>query len=386
MKILTSLKVLDLTNGIPYIGTMFADYGAEVIKIETPGHGDSIRRRGSVDGEKEGPYVSYYMRGKKSIAVDYTNPAGAEFIKKLAAKADMIVFSTAEEKNAAYGLSYEDIKAVNPAIIYGVLTPFGEEGPWKDLPDYDLIVMAKGGLMEKTGFPEKPTKFGAPIAYLYASWHLTAGMLAAHLKAQETGEGMKVSCSSWQTVMEIDDTFAECLQALNTLPKRFGNGFPTTNPTDTFKCKNGWFALSIGSDDQWLSFAHEAGMDDKWGEGTIYGHDPARSMEHYFGDLDIQLWDYFAGITIEEADMICKKAMVPGGPCNTVEELMTDEQVADRGMLIKVDGVTQYGIPAKFLGWDDLDDEIASAPVLGQDTDKYITEEEQNKLREAGAM
>ncbi|MEG1720328.1 MAG: CoA transferase, partial [Pseudoflavonifractor sp.] len=90
---------------------------------------------------------------------------------------------------AKLGLGYADLKQQNPKLVYGVLTPFGEEGPWKDLPDYDLLVMARAGLMEKTGFPEKPTRIAPPLSYYYGSWHLTAGMLAAYLQAQTTGEG-----------------------------------------------------------------------------------------------------------------------------------------------------------------------------------------------------
>ena len=166
------------------------------------------------------------------------------------------------------------------------------------------------------------------------------------------------------------------LQGLNTLPKRIGNGFPTTNPTDTFRCKNGWFALSIGSDAQWLAFATGAGRDD-WGEGTVYAHDPDRSMKHYFGDLDQQLRDYFMTITIEEADQICRNAMVPGGPCNTVKELMTDEQVAARSMILEVEdpvlGKTmQLGKPAKFLRDNEGDDAVAPAPALGADTERVL--------------
>lgn len=92
-------------------------------------------------------------------------------------------------------------------------------------------------------------------------------------------------------MMSIDDTYAENLIGLNVLPKRIGNGFPTTNPTDTFRCKNGWFSLSIGTDKQWISFARECGRDD-WAEDPKYAHDPARSMENYFGDLDQQLNEF----------------------------------------------------------------------------------------------
>jgi len=351
---------------------VFADYGATVLKVERPQGGDSIRRRGSIAVNEEGSYSRYYLRGKKSMAIDYNTEAGQEIIRRLAGKCDMVVTNSKEDELKKLGLGYEDLKEVNPKLVYGTLTPFGNEGPWADCPDYDLIVMAKCGLLEKTGFPEKPTKFGFPLAYIYASWHLTAGMMAAYLDSLETGKGTKVDVSSWHTMMELDDTFAECLQGLNVLPRRLGNGFPTTNPTDTFKCKDGWFALSIGSDKQWLDFAREAGRDD-WGENSVYAHDPVRSMEHYFGELDKQLVDYFATITINEADQICRRAMVPGGPCNTVAELMKDEQVAERGMMITVGGETQVGVPAKFSSTTELDD-IEAGHELGADTDAVLVE------------
>ena len=307
----------------------------------------------------------------------------------------MLVVNRPESEMARLGLDYNTLSAVNPALVYGVLTPFGEEGPWKDLPDYDLLVMACTGLLEKTGMPDKPTRIGSPLSYYYGSWHLTAGMLAAYLDACKTGQGRKVSCSCWQAICSIDDTYVQGLQGMNTLPKRIGNGFPTTNPTDTFRCKNGWFALSIGSDAQWLAFAEGAGRPD-WGEGTVYAHDPDRSMKHYFGDLDQQLRDYFLTITIEEADQICRQAMVPGGPCNTVKELMSDEQVAARHMLLSVNDpvlgtVQQLGKPAKFLRDNEGDDEVTPAPALGADTEAVLKSlelppEQIEQLRSSGVI
>lgn len=373
MKPISGLRVLDLSEGIPYIGSMFADYGAELIKVERPGVGDPIRKRGAQDGHQDGPYTDYYMRGKKSLTVDYKKEKGSEVIKRLAEKVDMIVFSQTEEQLKEYGLGYEDLKEVNSKIVYGLLTPYGEDGPWKDHPDYDMLILAKTGLLEKTGHPEKPTKFGIPLGYIYASWHLTAAMLAAKLKADDTGEGMKVSVSTWQTIMQLDDTFAQVLQGLNSLPERIGNGFPTTNPTDTFKCKDGWFALSMAGDIQWANFVREAGKEDVWGEGTIYEHDPARSMKHYFGDLDQQLKDFFKTLTIDEADEICRRAVVPGGPANTIEELVDDEQVKDRNMFINHHGATQVGIPAKFVG-QDSDEDILKASELGADNKELLNE------------
>jgi len=376
MKPLIGLRVLDLTDGNPYIGSMFADYGAEVVKIEVPGSGDSIRRRGAKSEDQEGIYQAYYNRAKKSMTIDITTTQGQEIIRKLVPHFDMLVINVAEENMAPLGIDYETLRSYNRKLVYGVLTPFGEDGPWKDMPDYDLLVMARSGLLDKTGFPEKPTRIGFPLGYYYGSWHLTAGMLAAYLKAQETGEGQKVSASSWQCVMSVDDTFAQCLAGMNELPKRIGNGFPTTNPTDTFRCKNGWFSLSIGSDQQWWAFSKAAGKTD-WIENPKYSHDPVRSMENYFGDLDQQLRDYFSGITIEEADRVCKEAMVPGGPCNTVNELLNDEQVKVRQMILpvedpKIGETLQIGKPAKFLRDDENDNDIASAPSLGQHTEPIL--------------
>lgn len=327
--------------------------------------------------------------------MDITKSAGVEIIKRLVPQFDMLLVNKSEARMKEIGLGYEELKKENKKLIYGVLTPYGETGPWKDMPDYDLLINSRSGLQEKTGFPEKPTKFGFPLGYIYSGWHLSAGMMAAYLKAQETGEGMKVSVSTWHTLVSLDDTFVEGLLGMNALPKRIGNGFPTTNPTDTFKCKDGWFSLSIGSDAQWISFAKCAGRND-WAEDPRYAHDPARSMENYFGDLDQQLRDYFATITINEADMICREAMVPGGPCNTFRELVKDEQVADRHMIIKVkdsadNDTLQIGKAAKFSRDNEADDEIAPAPALGADTKKVLadlgmTQEEMDQMRTNGVI
>lgn len=319
----------------------------------------------------------------------------------MAAKVDMVAVNIREEEMGRLGLGYADLKKNNPKLVYGVLTAFGEDGLWKDMPDYDLIAIARTGLLEKTGFAEKPTRIGFPLGYYYGSWHLTAGMLGAYLQAQDTGKGQKVSTSTWQCVMSLDDTFAQCLLGMNELPKRIGNGFPTTNPTDTFKCKDGWFSLSIGSDQQWWAFSEAAGKKAEWVDDPRYSHDPVRSMENYFGDLDLQLKEYFSTITIGEADRICREAMVPGGPCNTVKELVVDVQVANREMIITVEdpalGTTmQLGRPAKFIGGnaDDGDEHpaaVAAAPRLGADTSAVLetmrfTPGEIDSLKQAGVI
>ena len=376
MKPLSGIKVLDLTDGNPYASNMFAEYGADVVKIEKPIVGDAIRRRGAKSADEEGIYQLYHNRGKRSMVVDLDKAEGQELVRKLVPHFDVLIANVSEAELAKKGLDYPTVKALNNKIIYGILTAFGEEGPWKDMPDYDLIVTARSAILDRTGFPEKPTRIGFPLSYHFGGWFLVAGVLSAYLQMQTTGEGQKVSTSSWQTMFSLDDTAAQCLSGINELPKRLANGFPTTNPTDTFKCKNGWFSLSIGSDAQWLAFSASAGRQD-WIDDPRYNHDPARSMENYFGDLDQQLRDYFETITIEEADQICRNAMVPGGPCNTITELVADEQVATREMILKVTdkklGETlQLGRAAKFLRDDEDDNVVGPAPELGEHTKEVL--------------
>jgi CoA:oxalate CoA-transferase len=390
---LKSLTVIDLTDGNYFAGSMFADYGATVIKIEKPDLGDRLRQRGR-PGE-EGRYHSYYDRAKKSITLDISTSEGQGILKKLIRKADMFLTNLSLEQINEYDLSYETLKALKKDLVYGLLTPFGEEGPWREYPDYDLLVMSRSGLQENTGFPEEPTRLGFPLSYMYSGWLLSAGMLAAYIRAKKTGEGAKVSNSSWHMMMSVDDTYVENLLGLNVLPKRIGNGFPTTNPTDTFRCKNGWFSLSIGTDKQWISFARECGRDD-WAEDPKYAHDPARSMENYFGDLDQQLNDYFETITVQEADEICRRAMVPGGPCNTIAELIEDEQVSSREMILEMldsDGQKslQIGKAAKFSKENEMDNNLAPAPELGEHTEEIldqlgINREERAALKEQGII
>ncbi len=256
--------------------------------------------------------------------------------------------------------------------------------------------MARSGIIDRTGVLEQPTRIGFPLSYYMGAWYLTSGMLAAYLKAEETGEGTKVSTSAWQAMSSVDDTFAQVLLGMNELQKRVGNGFPTTNPTDTFRCKDGYFALSIGSDAQWWAFSKAAGRND-WIEDPRYSHDPVRSLENYFGDLDQQLYAFFAGITVAEADAICQEAVVPGGPCNTVADIVADEQFRVREMIQKVDdprfGETlQLGLPIKFLRDTENDHVFTPAPTIGEHTESTLTEvlalgaDEIAALRQSGVI
>ena len=374
MNPIAGMRVLDLTDGNGYPTVILADYGAEVVKVEKPGVGDSNRRLGpQKDGE--GIFQTYYNRGKKSITLDITTAEGQQLLRELVKHFDVLVENFPPETMESYGLGYEELEKIQPKLIYGSLTGWGKKGPLKDYPAIDLLVQAKTGFMSFTGLPEKPTRIGFPISVFYAANYLAAGIVAAYDYADQTGIGQKVEVNLWECLMSVHDDKLVTHFIANEPIQRIGNSFPTVNPQDTFRCKDGWFALSVGTDKHWADLCREMGWDDL-GAVERYKHDPDRSMKYYWGDLELEMKKHYAEATLEEADMACRRAMVPGGPVNTIKELLTDEQVAVHNMLIEVDdkrfGKTmQIGRNKKF---GDVSEEppIQGSCALGEHNDEIF--------------
>ena len=375
MNPLVGMKVLDLTDGNGYVTVMLADYGAEVVKIERPGVGDSNRKLGpQKDGE--GIYQPYYNRGKKSVTLDLEQPEGREILRKMVPNFDVVVENMPLGKMESLGLGYEELEKLNPKLVYGSITGWGTKGPWKDYPAVDLLVQAKTGFISFTGFPEKPSVIGYPVAVFYAANYLAAGIVAACTYAEETGIGQKVEVSLWESLLSVHEDKLLTHFIVNDSIKRIGNSYPTVQPTETYKCKDGWFSLSVGTDKHWADLCREMGWNDL-AEVERYKYDPDRSMKYYWGDLEVELKKRYAEVTLEEADMGCRRAMVPGGPVNTIKELLVDEQVAVHKMLLEVDDprygkILQLGKNKKYHQDNEHDDELKPAPTLGQNNDEIF--------------
>lgn len=376
MKPLKGMKVLDLTTLNGFATMTLADYGAEVVKVERPKSGDPIRSWGPFKNEVS-PYQAFLDRGKKSITLDITSEEGKTIFKELIKDFDVIVENFRVGKMKELGLSYEELEKVNPKIILASLTGFGEVGPWKNFPAFDIIVQAKTGFMEFTGFPEEdPTLIGFPIADQYSCLYLAAAINSAYFHVLRTGEGQHVYTSMWEALFSAQEDKMMYTQ-LGQPPLRLGNAHPDINPYDIVKCKDGYMTLGISTDRQWANFCNKFGKPE-WAEDSKYKDMEPRGL-NYFNDLRPKLEDLLSNYTMEELDKGCIEAKVPAAPCNTVKMAMEDPQIKIRKMVVEVEDnrlgkIKMVGKTAKFHQKNEEDNHFESAPNLGEQNELYYKE------------
>lgn len=341
---LTHIKVLDLSRVLagPWAGQILADLGATVIKVERPGAGDDTRVWGPPflkdeqgNETREACYFLAANRGKESITVDISKPEGQGIIRKLAAEADIVLENYKVGTLDRYKLGYEDLKAVNPALIYCSVTGFGQSGPLAELPAYDFMIQAMGGLMSVTGERDGqpgagPQKVGMPIMDLMTGMWAAVGVLAALARRNETGEGEYIDLAMLDVMVA---TIAN--QGMNYLvsgktPQRMGNKHPNIQPQDVFDCTDGKMVLAVGNDGQFASFC------------KAMGHPEMAQDERFATNRGrvinlTALMEFVSGEISKRSRKECIDALrahgVPCGPINTIPEILADPQIVHRQML-----------------------------------------------------
>jgi len=258
--------VLDLSRVLagPWASQTLADLGARVIKVERPGHGDDTRSWGppwlGAGDNRESAYFLSANRGKESIAIDFKDPRGQAVILKLAANADILIENYKPGGLRAYGLDYESVSKVNPAIVYCSISGFGQSGPHANKPGYDFIIQAMSGLMSVTG-TEKPTKVGVAVSDLLTGLYAATGMLAALTRARATGQGECVDVSL------LDSQLAALAnQGMNYLvtgesPGLAGNAHPNIVPYQVFDTADNPIVVAVGNDGQFISLCKAIGLE-----------------------------------------------------------------------------------------------------------------------------
>lgn len=341
---LTHLKVLDLSRVLagPWAGQILADLGATVIKVERPGAGDDTRVWGPPflkdahgNETREACYFLAANRGKESITVDISTPQGQEIIRLLAAQSDVVIENYKVGTLERYQLAYADLKAVNPALIYCSVTGFGQTGPLAELPAYDFMIQAMGGLMSVTGERDGqpgggPQKVGMPIMDLMTGMWAAVGVLAALARRHETGEGEYIDLAMLDVMVA---TIAN--QGMNYLvsgktPQRMGNKHPNIQPQDVFHCTDGQIVLAVGNDGQFASFcramgAPEVATDPRFATNRARVLNLAALMEFVSGEIGSR--------SRAQCIDILRAHGVPCGPINTIPEILADPQIVHRQML-----------------------------------------------------
>ena len=341
---LAGLKVLDLSRILagPYATQLFADLGADVVKVENPDGGDDTRRWGppftrKADGGRgDAAYFSACDRNKRSITVDFASKAGADLLRDLAAKADIIVENFRPGGLKKYGLDYVSIAAINPGIIYCSITGFGQTGPYANRPGYDFLIQGMGGLMSITGQPDGspgagPVKVGVAVCDLFTGLFAANAALAALAYRNRTGKGQHIDCALLDSqVAMLANQSANWLNA-EFCPTRMGNHHPSVVPYTVYKAADGFVIVACGNDKQFVRLTAALGLP-ALADDPAFMTNEARIKNR--DRLDTELGNAVAAFDRERVIKLLEKAGVSCGPINDIAEVFNDPQVQARGLRI----------------------------------------------------
>ncbi|MGH8784648.1 MAG: CaiB/BaiF CoA transferase family protein [Cupriavidus necator] len=351
------LKVLDLTRILagPWATQNLADMGAEVIKIERPGVGDDTRTWGPPflkDAEgRETRDSSYFLsanRGKQSVTVDLASPDGQEIIRQLVHDADILVENYKVGTLARYGLAYEDLRKINPRLVYCSVTGFGQDGPYAALPGYDYVFQGMGGLMSITGAPDgepgaAPMKSGIAISDLLTGMYATTAILAAIEHRHISGEGQYIDMSLLDCIVTINSYQAINYFLSGKIPQRMGNAHSNMVPYQVFHCREGDIIIAIGNDSQYAAFC-------KVIDRPLLATDPqfstAPQRNRNREALIPLIAEAMLAKTMEEWVALLEANNVPCGPIHNMKQVFEDPQVVHRDMQLSLPHSTGVNAPS----------------------------------------
>ncbi|MFN0163207.1 MAG: CaiB/BaiF CoA transferase family protein, partial [Burkholderiales bacterium] len=340
---LSHIKVLDMSRVLagPWCGQLFADLGAEVIKIERPDVGDDTRMWGPPflkDGDgRETAEAAYYLsanRGKRSVCLDISKPEGQEVIRRLAAKSDVLLENYKCGQLAKYGLDYASLAAINPRLIYCSITGFGQTGPYAHRAGYDYIIQGMGGLMSVTGERDElpgggPQKVGVAVADLMTGMYSGVAVLAALAHRNETGRGQHID-------MALLDVLVGSLANMNLnyltsgeSPKRAGNAHQNLVPYQVFECADGHVIIAAGNEGQYQRLCAAGGRPELSGDPR-FDSNPKRIQNRAL--LIPLLAEMIKKRARAEWITLLEDVGVPCGPINSLADAFADPQVVARGL------------------------------------------------------
>ena len=385
---LAGIRVLDMSRILagPWAAQTLADLGAEVIKIERPGSGDDTRSWGppflTDTGGNETSEAAYFQsanRGKKSVTVDIAKSEGQDIVRALAAKSDILLENYKVGGLARYGLGYDDLKALNPGLVYCSITGFGQTGPYASRAGYDFLIQAMGGMMSVTGEADDrpgggPQKIGVALTDILTGLYTTIAALAAISLREEIGTGQHIDMSL------LDVTAASMAnQALNflisgTAPGRMGNAHPNIVPYQAFATADHHVIVAVGNDAQFSRFCEVGGRPELAADPRYADNaGRVRNRDELLPILEDMLCSMPRADWLERLEAVG----VPCGPINDLEQLFDDPHVQSRERRIELPHSLAGTVPqvANPIRYSDADLSYThAAPTLGQHTDEVLGE------------
>ena len=373
-KALSRFTVLDLTRvrAGPTCVRQFADWGANVIKIETPAH---LEKGEAAGGPRDNADFQNLHRNKRSITLDLKSKVGRAAFLRLVEKADVVVENYRPDVKDRLGIAYEDLRKINKRIVYASISGFGQDGPYRERPGFDQIAQGMGGLMSITGAPgEGPMRVGIPVADLSAGLFAALGTLVALLEREVSGEGQWITTSLLQAqIFMLDFQAARWLQ-MHEVAEQAGNNHPTSIPTGVFKTKDGYINIAAAGQVMWTRVCEAVGAPELL-KRPEFESNALRSKNR--DAVNAELEKHTVGKTGTEWIDIFNKVGVPCGPIYAIDQVFADPQVKHLG--IAQDGTRPDGTRQTFVGQPvslsrTPSKIVATPPAQGQHTDEVLKE------------
>ncbi len=370
---LEGIRALDLTRARagPTCARQLADWGADVTKIELPprpGGGDGIT------GERHGFDFQNLHRNKRSLTLNLKAEAGRDIFMKLAKDADVIVENYRPGVKHRLGIDYEAVREVNPRIVYGSISGFGQAGPYRDRPGVDQIAQGLGGLMSITGLPgQGPVRVGIPIADLTAGMLLAQGILLALFERERSGEGQWVHTSLLEAQIQMLDFQAARWLISQEVAPQAGNDHPTSIPTGVFPTADGHINIAASGGVLWQRLCQTLGLEELL-DDPDYADNELRSKNRKA--LNARISEVTPSRTSGEWIEVLNEAGVPCGPINTIDATFADPQVQALGIARPMPrpqlGDTHVVGQAINLARTPQPPSHRATPELGQHTDEIL--------------
>src|SRR2546430_5457906 len=370
---LKGLRVIDLTHDFagPFFTMILSDLGAEVIKIERPGSGDETRTWGP-------PFVktlSYYFlslnRGKKSVTLDLKTSAAQKVIRQLVQDSDILVESFRPGTLSRYRLDYPRLRRVNEALVYCSISGFGQTGPYRDRPGYDIVAFAMSGIMSTTGEKGRPSiRVSVPVADIAAGHYASTAILACLSRRLVTGRGDYIDISLYDSIVSWLSYLATYYFATGKEPERMGSAHPSIVPYQAFNCEDQELIVAVGNDQQFQRLCQSLGLE-KLSEERRFSTNPqrVRNRQQLVSILSRRLREQSAAYW----NRLLNQNRIPSAPVYKIADVARDPQVKHRGLFRKMKaGIPQMTSPIKLFKQEKHFS--SPAPTLGHDTTQVLRE------------
>jgi crotonobetainyl-CoA:carnitine CoA-transferase CaiB-like acyl-CoA transferase len=392
---LAGIRVIELSRHLagPFAAMTLGDLGADVLKIEPPGRGDDTR--GFPPFWRDSGESCYYLstnRNKRGMTLDLASDEGQQILRKLAGEADILIENFRRGTLERWGLGYEQLREINPRLIFCTISAVGSSGPDRDRAGVDLLMQAYGGLMSITGEPGRPpVRVGTSLVDLTTGANAVQAVLAALYVRERTGKGQRVESSLLEGQVSWMTYHAVSYFASGEVPERLGSGHASVAPYGAFPTSDGYLVVAVATDALWRRFCtalgHEELIDD-----PRFRTNPLRCANR--DELESTLTPILAGDNADSWAAKMDAAGVPCSPVNTLDTVLNLPQVLYREMVVETprDDIPDLRLPGIALKLDDTPGSVRlPPPSLGQHTDRVLTDLGYDgaaiaALREAGVV